>query len=429
VAALHAACVYDPGLSEGAGELDGGAFDGEPAGEGSPVEGGVQSIRGGRPPTARSRTVGSSSAILAPLPSPARSSVERSPSRGVVVTAPDAPSSGAAPWAAGLPEGRTAKPASDGWARLSTSLWHRELLAAISHHGRLAISRDGGVSYVLLEGSFRDSLAAFGRDGALHVLAGSTLHTFSPDGTKARAAVHVEGRPLALHPTDAGLVLIGHRAARESLHLALSRDGGRSWRRLPMGSTGNAGYQVQVEPDGRVQMRNAHEATCGGCMYLRLLGDLKLDPSLWRTDAMECNPYSWLVGADGWSYEVGSEAERCKRSRICAVPPPGSGASDQQDEPDLRPVELLGVPAETAGYPTSRFLSGTLFVAVGRGFAVALLDGALVRLEGPRGRILAARTPPVIAGLAVDASGRPILLSGGRALRLDSAGVWTAILR
>ena len=94
------------------------------------------------------------------------------------------------------------------------------------------------------------------------------------------------------------LVVYDELVSGSSSAAAASRDNGRTWRSVDLPSCGNAGCQLAVLADGRLDFMTGSEAGCGGGYQTRSLGHVDSRDwieSGWQGDS----PFGWFLDA-GW---------------------------------------------------------------------------------------------------------------------------------
>ena len=94
------------------------------------------------------------------------------------------------------------------------------------------------------------------------------------------------------------LVVYDDLAGGSSAAAAASRDGGKTWRAVDLPHCGNAGCQLALLADGRLDFMTGSEAGCGGGYQTRSVGHV--DGRDWVESGWDSDsPYGWFLNA-GW---------------------------------------------------------------------------------------------------------------------------------
>lgn len=296
------------------------------------------------------------------------------------------------------------------WLGVAASRWHAGLWAAWSRDQLVVLQHGQIARRVPVDGAaIVGTAVSFDPERRLFLLDRTgTLTVLAPQDEPVRRVLPFAQDTLLLVATQSALVWAGRPpAAFEPMPVRVSRDLGVRWRALRTPEVGNAGYALQVEPDGSLQLMSGFEAACGGGGQQRSTGGLdgRWRDAVWPLDV----PYGWFLGPGGWAYARTLAGERCGAdAALCAI-------RGQK----IQPVHLPQAPGRPLGegWPDEGFAAdngGQMVITVGRD---------LVELEGARMRRLAA-APRGLTALALDAAGRPIAVAHGQLLSWSPASGW-----
>lgn len=223
-------------------------------------------------------------------------------------------------------------------------------------------------------------------------------------GVEHWRALPFSGDTLAMavgHDYLGWLGLAHDRSDSASVVLAISSDGGHTWRTQTIAAHADRAL-LRMEAGGAVHMLLLEEDSASPTMR-RLLANVDgrtPETMTWPTDFAD----AWGLGHDGWAYAVASECVE-EHSAICAVGPTASS-----------PLTSTGM---TTAWDIIVNSNGT------RTFAVS--GDQLLRFDRDRITAEAQRIPVGVTTLAVDGLGRVVVSVGQHLMRLSPNHGWRVL--
>lgn len=193
--------------------------------------------------------------------------------------------------------------------------------------------------------------------------------------------------------------------------LALSGDGGATWRFQVVPAYGNVRNDLRIDSDGTIELLALSDGDDTDEQLIRYRGHIDGRP-LERLPWPAPYPGGYGLGRGGWAYAVASECGDAGRVGLCAIAPGRPAAVHAATYVD---DFTLHVGANDRLSPVPRTL------------AVAGRD--LLRLTGDRARSIGTPVPGRPYAIGVDGIGRALVVSGDTLLRWSPAWGWRRLLK
>ncbi len=277
---------------------------------------------------------------------------------------------------------------------------------AVWSSSHLFVSRDDGVGFrQVLGGPGSIGGATIDESGRLFMIRDRRrLGIENTDGSTQWLSLPFSGETLALQSSGGwlGWLALAHDTDSDSaVVLALSSDGGATWRRQSVAEHATHAL-MRIEP--------------GGVIHLLLRVEDSIDQKMWRLRAhvdgrpMESMPWpsqyadAWGLARGGWAYAIASECATDSND-ICAMGP------DPADR-------IVNTEIKTTWNLIMESNSSTTLAASG---------SSLLRFDGARITRVTDDVPPEVTSFAVDGIDRSLAVVGQHLLRFSPEHGWRII--
>ncbi|MCG8416681.1 MAG: hypothetical protein MJE77_01905 [Proteobacteria bacterium] len=307
---------------------------------------------------------------------------------------------------AGLTSGDAIASDDPSWVGVAATPGPWAALAVWSEQQLFASRNDGASFRQVLGGPGPIGGAVFDRHARLYVVRDTRqLGIEHPDGAVEWKALPFAGETLsvAVGGDWFGWLAMAHDQSDDAtLVLALSSDGGTTWRRQAVAAEATRA-DLRIEPDGAIFMVLQKE-DCMDESIQRLRGHVDGRPMAamsWPTD----HAHMWGQGHGGWAYAIASECAS-DSDDICAMGPNPSHS-----------IESTGLRTDW-----------DIVFGTGGDITLAISGQRVLRFSGPRASVEDQNAPREISALAVDGLGRGLGVLGEHLIRWSPRHGWRVLL-